>query len=146
MIKEQLLKEKLDWLSEIKTSHEKLKKFGIVNIKEGGKKWNQQFSKWSFLLDMLINLLENMLCCRFCLFWHLSKFRENIKYFHKYNSYIFGCALFYCHWWKQNMFLNTFFPFLFYIFHLKCSSFVTRKKKFPKLKEGLGYLSLTCHP
>lgn len=32
--------------------------------------------------------------------------------------------------------------FLFYVFHLKCSSFLTRKIKSTKLKEGLGYFSL----
>lgn len=28
---------------------------------------------------------ENRLCCRFFVVWHLSKFRENIKYFRKCN-------------------------------------------------------------
>lgn len=34
------------------------------------------------------------------------------------------------------------FMFLFYLFHLKCSSFLTRKIKSTKFKEGLGYFSL----
>lgn len=34
------------------------------------------------------------------------------------------------------------FVFLFYIFHLKCSSFLTRKIKSAKFKESLGYFSL----
>lgn len=103
---------------------------------------NPQFSKWSFLWNTLINLLENRLCCRFSVVSHLSKFRENIKYFCKCNSYICGCAFIGATGKTRIYFKIYYFRFLFYIFHLKCFSFVTGKIKSTKFKEGLGYFSL----
>lgn len=127
--KEHPLKEKLDRLSKTKMSWKMFKKFG-----------NEQFSKQSVLWNMLINLLENRLCCRFSVVCHLSKFRENIKYFRKCNSYIHGCA-FISATGKNRIYFKI-NSFLFYIFNFKCSLFVTRKMKSTKFKDCLGYFSL----
>lgn len=43
--REQLLKEKLNWLSEINTLCQKFKKFGMVIIKEGEKNETNSFLK-----------------------------------------------------------------------------------------------------
>lgn len=43
---------------------------------------------------------------------------------------------------KHRIYFQIILLFLFYIFHLKCSSFLTRKIKSAKFKEGLRYFSL----
>lgn len=72
----------------------------------------------------------------------LYKFRENIKYFCECN--VDANVMFISATGKNRIDLKIYsLVFPFYVFNLKCSSFVTRKIKFTKFKEGLGYFLLS---